>query len=104
MAADAAARGADVVLVTTRADHAPTGVRVLPVETASEMAAACSIEAPGADLVVMAAAVADFRPERKADGKPVYTPLTGMSLLIFFMLSSSFITPNLPLVLPSVVW
>jgi phosphopantothenoylcysteine decarboxylase/phosphopantothenate--cysteine ligase len=58
-----------VVLITTRSDHAPSGVRVVPVETASEMAAACSIEAPGADLVVMAAAVADFRPVATVEHK-----------------------------------
>ena len=69
VAADAAARGAEVVLITTRSDHAPSGVRVVPVETASEMAAACSIEAPGADLVVMAAAVADFRPVATVEHK-----------------------------------
>lgn len=69
IAADAVARGGDVVLVTTRADSAPAGARVVPVETAAEMLAACEIEAPEADLIVMAAAVADFRPATAADNK-----------------------------------
>jgi len=69
VAAEAAARGADVVLITTKSENAPTGVRVIPVETAAEMAAACAIEAPDAEIVVMAAAVADFRPAESAEGK-----------------------------------
>ena len=69
VAAEAAARGADVVLVTTKAESAPTGVRVIAVETAAEMAAACESEAPDADIVVMAAAVADFRPAVAVDRK-----------------------------------
>lgn len=69
VAAEAAARGADVVLVTTSPHTAPGGTRVIPVETAAEMAAACEIEAPDADIVVMAAAVADFRPSVVAAGK-----------------------------------
>ncbi len=69
IASEAAARGADVVLVTTRADAAPAGVRVVPVATAAEMAAACALEAPDAEIVVMAAAVADFRPAEAADNK-----------------------------------
>ena len=69
VAAEAALRGADVVVITTRPDQAPAGVRVVEVETAAEMAAACDTEAPNADIVVMAAAVADFRPADTADGK-----------------------------------
>ena len=69
VAMEAAARGGDVVLVTTRPETAPPGVRVIPVETAAEMAAVCRIEAPDADVVVMAAAVADFRPATADDGK-----------------------------------
>ena len=69
IAAEAAGRGADVVLVTTVSERAPVGVRVIEVETAAEMAAACQNEAPKADIVVMAAAVADFRPADAAEGK-----------------------------------
>jgi phosphopantothenoylcysteine decarboxylase/phosphopantothenate--cysteine ligase len=49
IAAEALLRGADVVVVTTRPDQAPAGVRVVEVETAAEMAAACDTEAPNAD-------------------------------------------------------
>ena len=69
LAEEAAARGAEVVLVTTRPERAPAGVRVIPVETAAEMAAAVDSEATAADVVVMAAAVADFRPADPAPDK-----------------------------------
>jgi len=69
VASEAAARGAEVVLVTTEPDRAPAAARVVAVETAAEMAAAVELEAPGADAVVMAAAVADFRPARPAGTK-----------------------------------
>ena len=69
VAEEAAARGAEVVLVTTCPERAPEGVRVIPVETAAEMAAAVDFEADAADAVVMAAAVADFRPADPAEGK-----------------------------------
>lgn len=69
IAAEAAARGADVVLVTTRPELAPAGVRVIVVETAREMAAAIELEAASADVVVMAAAVADYRPIDPCDAK-----------------------------------
>ncbi len=60
-------RGADVVLVAANlAVPAPSGVRVVPVETAAQLRDAVHAEAAGADVVVMAAAVADFRP---ADAK-----------------------------------
>jgi len=68
-AAEAASRGAEVVLVTTKAGSAPAGVRVVPVETAAEMAEACETEAKDSQVVVMAAAVADFRPDAAADSK-----------------------------------
>jgi phosphopantothenoylcysteine decarboxylase/phosphopantothenate--cysteine ligase len=68
VAAEAAERGADVVLVSTVDLPAPHGVRVVGVETAAEMQAA--VEAEGdADVIVMAAAVADFRPKAAAEGK-----------------------------------
>jgi phosphopantothenoylcysteine decarboxylase/phosphopantothenate--cysteine ligase len=62
VAVAAAERGAGVVLVST-AQHPPhNGVRVRAVETADEMLEALKDELAGADLLVMAAAVADFRP------------------------------------------
>ena len=69
LARNAAERGADVVLVTTNPASAPSGVRVVNVSTADEMHRACSDEAPRADVVVMAAAVADFRPQEIVDRK-----------------------------------
>ena len=69
VASEAVARGAEVVLVTTEPDRAPAAARVVVVETAAEMAAAVELEASGADAVVMAAAVADFRPANPAGTK-----------------------------------
>jgi phosphopantothenoylcysteine decarboxylase/phosphopantothenate--cysteine ligase len=66
----AAARGADVVLVAANVESpAPFGVRVVPVGTAEDLRAAMHAEAPDADVVVMSAAVADFRPESVAPTK-----------------------------------
>ncbi len=80
LAAAAAARGASVVLVTAAEQPVPAGVEVVRVETAAEMAAAVLGRADAVDVVVMAAAVADFRPVapsagklRKADGPPTVT-------------------------------
>ena len=69
LAAAAEARGADVVLVTTAALPEPDGVSVVRVETAAEMAAALGAALPAAQVLVMAAAVADFRPRARADVK-----------------------------------
>ena len=69
IAAEAVARGARVTLVSTVELAAPPGATVVAVETAAQMQAALTTVAPGADVVVMAAAVADFRPVAAADGK-----------------------------------
>lgn len=69
IAAEAAQRGANVVLVSTVELSAPHGVEVVPVETAAEMEAAMTTAANRCDVVVMAAAVADFRPKAAAEGK-----------------------------------
>lgn len=69
IAQNAAERGASVVLVTTNAEQAPAGVRVVAVATADEMHRACRQEAAKADLIVMAAAVADFRPAQNVRHK-----------------------------------
>jgi phosphopantothenoylcysteine decarboxylase/phosphopantothenate--cysteine ligase len=70
-------RGAEVILITTTKLDAPAGVVVERVETAAEMERAVLAHAAQADVVVMAAAVADFRPKvvaetklHKADGLP----------------------------------
>jgi len=69
VAAAAEARGARVVLVTTSSLPEPAGVEVRHVESAAEMAEALQAELPSADVVVMAAAVADHRPARVSDVK-----------------------------------
>ena len=66
----AAARGAEVVLVAANVDlPAPFGVRTVPVGSADELRAAVLAEAADSDVVVMAAAVADFRPATVAGSK-----------------------------------
>ncbi len=63
-------RGADVTLVVGPGTvEPPEGPRLVRVTTAEEMRAAVLAAAEGADAVVMAAAVADFRPERVAGTK-----------------------------------
>jgi phosphopantothenoylcysteine decarboxylase/phosphopantothenate--cysteine ligase len=70
LAGAAARRGAQVVLVSTVDRPAPPGVtEVVPVETAGEMADAVLSRFGDVDVVVMAAAVADFRPKSAAPGK-----------------------------------
>jgi phosphopantothenoylcysteine decarboxylase/phosphopantothenate--cysteine ligase len=66
----AAARGAEVTLVAANVDApAPFGVRVVPVGTAEELRTAMLTEAAEADVAVMTAAVADFRPGTVAASK-----------------------------------
>lgn len=65
----AADRGARVVLVTTASSSAPSGVEVVAVETAEDVHREVTARAPGVDAVVMAAAVADFRPKAVAEHK-----------------------------------
>jgi phosphopantothenoylcysteine decarboxylase/phosphopantothenate--cysteine ligase len=69
VAAAAADRGARVTLITTATHPAHHGIDVRPVETADEMLEELKRGMAGADVLVMAAAVADFRPARVADHK-----------------------------------
>jgi phosphopantothenoylcysteine decarboxylase/phosphopantothenate--cysteine ligase len=69
VAAEAVARGAAVTLVSTVGLDVPPGVHVVSVETAAEMQSAMQQAAASHDVVVMAAAVADFRPAVAAEGK-----------------------------------
>jgi phosphopantothenoylcysteine decarboxylase/phosphopantothenate--cysteine ligase len=74
LAAAAAAAGAEVVLVSANVDTAvlsalPAGVRVEEVETTQELQAAMSGCQSDADVIIMAAAVADYRPAAAADHK-----------------------------------
>jgi phosphopantothenoylcysteine decarboxylase / phosphopantothenate---cysteine ligase len=70
IADQAAARGADVILVSGPASAPqPAGARLVEVTTAEEMLAATRAAVGGADALIMAAAVADFRPAAPARGK-----------------------------------
>jgi phosphopantothenoylcysteine decarboxylase/phosphopantothenate--cysteine ligase len=66
----AVARGAEVVLVSANvALPVPDGVRLVAVQTALELGDAVGKAAQDCDVVVMAAAVADYRPARYNDVK-----------------------------------
>ena len=67
----AAQRGADVTLVAGAVDALPTppGVTLRPITSARDLSAAMAEEAEGADVVIMSAAVADFRPAAESDSK-----------------------------------
>jgi len=69
LAAEAASRGAAVTLISTVELPVPSGAELVPVETAAEMQEAVETHADKADVIVMAAAVADFRPKVCADRK-----------------------------------
>jgi len=79
IALEAATRGAMVTLVTTvpfsnatkgsRDSRSAGRITQVDVETAAQMQEALQQVAPGADVVIMAAAVADFRPVPIAEGK-----------------------------------
>jgi phosphopantothenoylcysteine decarboxylase/phosphopantothenate--cysteine ligase len=70
IAAAAWRRGADVTLVAgPLAIAPPPDVRMLPVESTADMAKAVRAALPEADVLVMAAAPADFRPTLVASGK-----------------------------------
>ena len=70
VASEAARRGARVVLVSgpTSLD-VPAGVEVVRIRSAAEMHQAVLTTAADADVVVMAAAVADYTPASRVDGK-----------------------------------
>jgi phosphopantothenoylcysteine decarboxylase/phosphopantothenate--cysteine ligase len=69
-ARSAVVRGADVTLVAANVELPdPAGVKIIRVVSARDMHAAMLAEAETADVVVMTAAVADFRPVTRSDGK-----------------------------------
>ncbi|MEV2278861.1 bifunctional phosphopantothenoylcysteine decarboxylase/phosphopantothenate--cysteine ligase CoaBC [Nocardiopsis sp. NPDC049922] len=84
LARTAAARGAEVTLIAANvALPDPAGVRVVRVGSALDLAEAVAAERAGADVVVMASAVADFRPVtsagskiKKSGGRPAPIELT----------------------------
>ena len=70
LASAAARRGARVTVVAAAValERSP-GIEYVDVETAAELAGACLEAFPDADVLLMAAAVADFRPAGPHDGK-----------------------------------
>jgi len=69
LAEEAVSRGADVVLVSTVDRPAPPGVELVRVGSCAEMEAAVVPRSAASDVIVMAAAVADFRPKDPPDRK-----------------------------------
>ena len=70
LARAAVARGAEVTVVAANvALPDPAGVTVIRVVSAREMQSVITAAAADADVVVMAAAVADYRPEVRSEGK-----------------------------------
>jgi phosphopantothenoylcysteine decarboxylase / phosphopantothenate---cysteine ligase len=70
LARTAVARGAEVTLVSANVGLAdPAGVKIVPVVSALQLREAMLSAAAGADAVVMAAAVADFRPAARNASK-----------------------------------
>ena len=70
LARTAAIRGATVTLVAANTDLPdPPGARVVRVTSASQLREAMLAESAGADVIVMAAAVADFRPATRSAAK-----------------------------------
>ena len=70
LAEEAAALGADVTVVAANvALPRDPRVRYVDVETAAELQAACAAEFQRSDVLLMAAAVADFRPGAQLAGK-----------------------------------
>jgi phosphopantothenoylcysteine decarboxylase/phosphopantothenate--cysteine ligase len=69
VAAEALAMGAHVTLVSTVALATPPGADLIQVETAAQMQTAVEALSESADVVIMAAAVADFRPKVAETGK-----------------------------------
>ena len=74
LAAEAKRRGATVTLLASNLAVAPPeGVEVVDAPTAAEVEAQARTHAAGADVVLMAAAVADYRPAEPLEGKRAKT-------------------------------
>jgi phosphopantothenoylcysteine decarboxylase / phosphopantothenate---cysteine ligase len=81
LAERAARRGADVTLIAANVSlPLPAGVRAVEVETAGELATAVREEFPSSHVLLMAAAVADFRPARAEPGKIARSGSGGLDL------------------------
>ena len=84
IARQALLRGADVTLITgPSALTPPPYAKVIPVETTKQMLDACLSEYPDTDIVIKAAAVADFKPQSVADQKiKKINPEDGMTIVM----------------------
>jgi phosphopantothenoylcysteine decarboxylase/phosphopantothenate--cysteine ligase len=83
LARAARARGADVMLVAANlAQPAPPGIVQCDVVTAAELKQACEHEFPACDVLLMSAAVADFRPVAPQNGKIRRTDRTHLELVL----------------------
>ena len=81
LAAESARRGAEVTLVCANVSlPRPDAVRSVDVETAAELEAACREEFERCDVLLMAAAVADFRPTAAATEKISKAGRDGLAL------------------------
>jgi phosphopantothenoylcysteine decarboxylase/phosphopantothenate--cysteine ligase len=70
LAEEAARRGADVTVIAANVGlPRRSGINYVDVQTAEELAAACDEGFDGADVLLMAAAVADYRPDEPFPGK-----------------------------------
>ncbi len=75
LAEAARARGAEVTVIAANVSlPRPQGVSWQEVGTAAQMGEACEQEFPRCDVLLMAAAVADYRPSEPADGKIKKSP------------------------------
>lgn len=81
LAEAAAALGADVTVISANVSlPRSAAVEYIDVETAAQLHQACLTEFPDCEILVMAAAVADFRPARQIDGKQKKTGLDRLTI------------------------
>ncbi len=81
LAEEAVRRGAEVTLICANvALEPPQAARVLSVTSAAELEAAARAEFPAADVLLMAAAVADFRPSAPTEAKIVKAGRAGLAI------------------------
>jgi phosphopantothenoylcysteine decarboxylase/phosphopantothenate--cysteine ligase len=83
LARGARARGADVTLVAANlVQPVPAGILQREVATAAELKQACDEEFPACDVLLMTAAVADFRPAAPKNGKIKRAESTRLELVL----------------------
>jgi phosphopantothenoylcysteine decarboxylase/phosphopantothenate--cysteine ligase len=83
VAYEALRAGAEVTVIAGKTDYFELeGARVLKIETADEMREAVAAEFPLADVLVMAAAVADAKPVQSSDEKIKKDKLQGIDLVL----------------------